>query len=753
MLLRLLPACAVLASPAAALAEPVLGGSSIEITIQLPDGDGAFVDATNNPPDYPLSRQFNLARCYCAETGVEDESTLFAAELRLEPTAGDVNVPVDVWLGQACLDASVEQRDRDCTLVETIAAADELNTPDTFTFRVDELIKAGSEGTCRNEQLITAGVYASPDQMGNDTYAEEKFNEPIEIDTDPPPVPAAFLSAAGGENAIELTWRGLESDAEDVNKWQLLCARYAPDDPDAIDEVVPAYAEPGVTALWETAETVCGALTTEDYIDVIPVATAGDDAGAAGFGPMPDAMVPDAMPPDAEPAPDADTSPPVDLPSPLLQLDPAYVCGEAESTATSIRAEGLVNGESYYFVLVAVDKAGNVKGATTGNALQPQEVADFWEAVHGSGSEVEGGFCLMVDAFGEGGGPGGALTAALRGFRDQTLAGNALGELLIDAYYGVSAWTAGSRLAQVAVLVLASPLIVLALAWHALTLPGLVALGLAAWLLRRRRRALVVAALTCAPAVASAQGFAPYWEDETEIENEGPDAIDWHAGLRLGPYIPGIDEQLGFDERGDGPYRQMFGKATVLPVLDVDRVLLHVGGGQLAVGGSIGYLGRTGAAWRYDDTNGNGQWDQGEPTMDSPGDETTFRLIPLAATAAYRWTGLDDAWGVPLVPYLRGGLSYYVWWITKPNGKLATVPGMDGANKARGASLGFQGSLGLAVRAERIDPTAAASLRDSGLYHAGFYAEYQIAVVDGFGSEKKLSVGDDTWFAGIDFEF
>ena len=73
--------------------------------------------------------------------------------------------------------------------------------------------------------------------------------------------------------------------------------------------------------------------------------------------------------------------------------------------------------------------------------------------------------------------------------------------------------------------------------------------------------------------------------------------------------------------------------------------------------------------------------------------------------------------------------------------------------KARGASLGFVGSIGLAIRAERIDTDAARSMRESGIEHAGFYAEYSLGKVDGFGNEKKLSLGDATWFAGVDFEF
>ena len=73
---------------------------------------------------------------------------------------------------------------------------------------------------------------------------------------------------------------------------------------------------------------------------------------------------------------------------------------------------------------------------------------------------------------------------------------------------------------------------------------------------------------------------------------------------------------------------------------------------------------------------------------------------------------------------------------------------------ALGASLGYQLAVGLALRAERIDRQSAYSMRNElGIEHAGFYAEYSLGKVDGFGSDTKLSVGDATWFAGVDFEF
>src|SRR5205814_8788929 len=102
-----------------------------------------------------------------------------------------------------------------------------------------------------------------------------------------------------------------------------------------------------------------------------------------------------------------------------------------------------------------------------------------------------------------------------------------------------------------------------------------------------------------------------------------------------------------------------------------------------------------------------------------------------------------------------GGLAYYIWWITAPNGNYARICDENGencGNKALGASLGLRGAVGLAIRAERIDASAAMSMRNSGIQHAGIYGELSLAKVDGFGPDKKLSVGAATWLAGVDFE-
>jgi len=401
-------------------------------------------------------------------------------------------------------------------------------------------------------------------------------------------------------------------------------------------------------------------------------------------------------------------------PTEFANLDPAYLCGTQPSgTATSLRIEGLDNNAEYTVGLVAVDFYGNPVGTFFNRTVVPKPVTDLWEDIHDRGGKIEGGFCSA------GGAGSGALTGVLLPF------------------------------AMV-------------------------------WLFRRRRSlrrvpvrgATLVGLLVLAPTLARADDFTPYWEDPstTDVADEFEDHVRWHAGIKLGPYTPDVDSQIGVNAMtGIGPYQAMFGnyytresdgslKAhdahvyQILPMFDLDRVVWS-GSGWLGVGGSIGYMQKTAFAY-VDGTSPDDLF-----RVRSTASSNTFRLIPFALTATYRATQLDDLWGIPLVPYLRGGLAYYIWWLKGPNGNVSKIcndgsdtKGCDG-NKAYGGTLGFQATLGVSIRAERVDRDAARGMRQSGIYHAGFYAEVMAAVVNGFGSDTRLSVGDRTWFAGFDFEF
>jgi hypothetical protein len=273
-----------------------------------------------------------------------------------------------------------------------------------------------------------------------------------------------------------------------------------------------------------------------------------------------------------------------------------------------------------------------------------------------------------------------------------------------------------------------------------------IALALAAlWGMGRRRRgdrgrrAGAAAGLVLLVASGASARANPYW-DEVEPEESAADELRsrWNVGIALSPYRPDVDSEFA---AGEGPFLQTFGPGRrVMGRVELDRYFLWPAG-QLGLTGSLGYASRSANAFTGDVAD----------DLRSPGDTTTFRLFPTSLGAVYRFTALADHTRVPLVPYGKLGLAYYVWWITGPPGGTAeTEQGDDGF----GASLGWQASLGVALRAESIDGGAARALRNEyGIEHAGIYGELTHADVDGFGAGDKLSVGDTTWAAGINFEF
>lgn len=699
-------------------AEGLPNGATLEFRrLYIKEGGGAFQEPSTSDA---LRMYLNQAHCVCAKAGTGEQQEI-QWELALNPmvTTG-LHKPISLYVGTNCGDDI--QRPMTCKPTGTIADIDSLAVaPERAQWNLSDLINGASAmNNCAGLDKATAWALVDTDGNGTPDYNVSKdvgstSTPAVTVDTTPPPLPTDF-KAQSAEGGVRLSWTLPTSNQTDIKYYQALCA-----DADGNPRTGSAK-----TARYETAGDVCGA-------NLVPTL--------------------EASPIDGE----GDTVTEESLPEGLKTLDHAFICGEStESTATGMLIDGLTNGTPYKIVLLSIDYAGNFTGTYFDQTITPQPATDFWEDLHDRGSDVEGGFCLLAETYGN----DSPLTNLLRAFRDDTLGGG--GSLLSRAYYAtlgkLGFLVHGSIALRVVAAVVLFPLVLVALLWHVLTLPGLLALValLVAWRKRWRKlprlapAAIVLGALLL-PAAARAQGPAPYWDGENADEDSSAadeDEVTWHAGLRVGPYTPDIDAQFG---TSPGPYQDMFGGARYTPMIDVDRILWHPMG-QLGVGGSIGYMQKSAHAWVEGSTPGDPE------RMRSPGDENTFRLIPLALTATYRFTYLDDEFGIPLVPYVRGGLAYYVWWV-RSNGSTAGAcwdgthtQGCD-ADKARGASLGVVGSIGLAIRAERIDANAASSMKQSGIQHAGFYGELSMAKVDGFGSATKLSVGDTTWFAGVNFEF
>jgi hypothetical protein len=657
---------------------------------------------------------FNNARCKCSQAGAANSD--FSYELGLDNRTTAVNRPGELWTGPGCDTETTANRPLVCRKVAELGDLDVLSTtPAKPLIPVFALVQP--TGTACEARETGARLWLGAD--GDADGSLEYWNSAeIAVDTQPPPVPTEIV-ATSGESAVNLKWTLPTERISDVRYIQVLCAKA---------DGTPALSKPSNDARFETGKALC------NIDDGIPMV-----------------------------ASDGTT----EVPAWVRSADESYVCA-SESAVTQVRIGGLANGVPYQVAVIAVDLAGNASGVYVTTPVTPAPVTDFWEDLHDKGSTVEGGFCLLARTYGD----DSELNQALRAFRDDTLARSAWGRAMIDGYYRASAalapWVSGAP-ARVVAMVALAPLVLVALAWHVLGLPLCALLVLGAPLLRRSARRRGAARRAAAPrvrppaaalAASAACGVAlvllgwpraghaqtslePYWDDEQANDDEYQRSR-WHAGIRIGPYVPAIDAQFGGAE--PGPYEQMFGDSSaILPMLDVDRVLWE-GIGQFAVGGSIGYMSKTARAYAT-----------GGAAGERASDKNSFRMIPLAATAAFRLTMLDTRYRVPVIPYLRGGLAYHLWWIEAPDGGVASVCRPGGAtcneNKARGGSLGVVASLGLAVRAEQIDFEAASAMRESGIQHAGFYAEVQASKVDDFGIGNKLAVGDVTWFAGVDFEF
>ncbi len=700
-------------APRAALAD-LPGGAKVTFSELLirKSGSTAFINATEEEE----RNYFNRAHCFCSVSGAamgEYTEAEFAWELRLTGRTQTVNVPAQIYTGIDCNNVTSRPS---CEVVGSIASLDPLaSQPNRTPVRIHQAIQPKSTdndrcGAVERKALVWVG--ADGDSMGDIEYWESKG---VDVDTNPPPIPTG-VSAKGGENGAIVTWTNPQERATDIEFYQFLCARRTE------TSTEPALASPSHSAQFQRAASLCGLSSSISELTF----TASEGSAEA----------------------------------PSWLADPErYVCGQASAGATSYRVGGLANGSEYEIAMVAIDHAGNASGVFLPETVTPESLTDFWEDLQDKDPGVEGGYCLIATAYGDDSG----TSSRLRALRDETLAGSAAGRWLIERYYELSAKATplmSSSWRRTAAAVLLLPVVALGLLWQLLTLPGLAALVLAlaaAWALRRRWRAAlprrhaaalaVLAALACwlAPGLAGAQSLGPYWEDElAKADDEDPFASKWHVGLRAGPYTPAIDAQVP-----GSPYADMFGGATVMPALDIDYVLWE-NLGQVAVGGSLAFMGKSANAFKEMDDPDTVERDRGD-------DKNRFRLIPLALTAAFRLTVLDTRFGIPLVPYVRGGLAYYLWWVEAPNGDVASTCSTGGTScnekLARGGTLGVVGSIGLAVRAERIDSEAAAAMRDGGIQHAGFYAELQGGWVEDFGIGKKLSVGDVTWFAGVDFEF
>ncbi len=211
--------------------------------------------------------------------------------------------------------------------------------------------------------------------------------------------------------------------------------------------------------------------------------------------------------------------------------------------------------------------------------------------------------------------------------------------------------------------------------------------------------------------------------------------------VRAGLYSPRIDAE--FAGTGKGPHEKYFGTGKRLMMqVEFDYQFFRAFG-SAAVGLSAGTFSETANAFKELPT--------GKVTDERSSDETKLSLTPLAALFIYRFDVLARRLGVPLVPYGKVGLNYTLWTISDSNDGIAKSD--FPAGKGRGGTLGWQVAVGMSIMLDFLDPGSARELdSETGINHTYLFAEYGSFSRSGIG-KKSLNVGDDTWLAGLMFEF
>ena len=237
------------------------------------------------------------------------------------------------------------------------------------------------------------------------------------------------------------------------------------------------------------------------------------------------------------------------------------------------------------------------------------------------------------------------------------------------------------------------------------------------------------------PAKAEAQVF------QSEHEREGSPQ-HFAIELRFGPYKPDIDSEfagtnaLGKDRT---PYKDFFGtNRRLMTQVEFDyEIIRHVG--TAALGFAFGYFKETGH-----NLLGNGS---GSSTPDT----STLRLLPFSLSAIYRFDLAYERYKIPLVPYGKLGLDYVFWTVNNGNGQ---VPSDPTGGSGQGGTLGWHAAVGLSLVLDVFDQNTANQFdEEMGINHTHLFYEYGHIDMSGLGEKDRLHVGDNTWTAGMMFEF
>ena len=268
--------------------------------------------------------------------------------------------------------------------------------------------------------------------------------------------------------------------------------------------------------------------------------------------------------------------------------------------------------------------------------------------------------------------------------------------------------------------------------------------------------------LVCLPLDARAQDGPSLAERAPRRESYASPQRFWFE-FKLGPYTPGIDGEFGgtaspyhdiFDGRDPNDSNRVVGDGRNLIFSWALEYEVLRRFGTLAVGASVGYFTNSARALQDVPTPAAPSGTSPLVTGARSSSDSTIMLLPLAALVAYRFDVLADRYKIPLVPYVKLGLNYTLWWMLLDGDVRQYTKADKTVVSAKGGTFGWQLNAGLAVRLDILDPGASRALdAEIGINHTYLFFELTHLAADGLGSSTALGLGNTSYSGGLAFEF
>jgi hypothetical protein len=246
------------------------------------------------------------------------------------------------------------------------------------------------------------------------------------------------------------------------------------------------------------------------------------------------------------------------------------------------------------------------------------------------------------------------------------------------------------------------------------------------------KRAMLIGAALAASLVAN--NAAAFDFGTPEQKRPFQSAQNFALEFRFGPYLPDVDKEPGL--KGT-PFKNSFGTGDRIYLgLEFDWQMYRIPG-----------IGTIGPAFQV------GRVEMGRDAVTitgrKSGDSYSLTVYPLVLDAVLRADILWRAVGIPIVPYAKLGMALGIWNASNSGGTAHA----DGA-AGNGGSWGPAFTGGVAFPLNFFDYGASRGMDNStGINTTNLFVEYDLVDINGLGQSHPLYVGDNTWVAGMMFEF